>query len=239
MNYKEKVNNLLIDADIKLIEKYKAVALLVNSSVVAQERYINSEHITALSLIGGIPNHYRFNIEMDHQLGRERLINEYQTSIPKNIAEFYLITIVSSFDILLQEIYKILLEERELYDREIVEEKVSSAWYYKNLPDYFQRELKLKKPSKSKFKFQDYFNTYNILRQMRHSLVHTDGKLSDKQYYNIDKIEKKIPEEASVLNSHLIDGREIIFDMETIAWLRFWSHSFISTLIVSFEETLS
>jgi hypothetical protein len=232
----DKLEEKFIDYFVKVIEDYKDTALLINASCIAQERYIINEQIGALSIISGIPEEYRFSVDIDVPIGRHQLIDFYQTRIPKRIAENYLVTTISTIDALLEDIYEILLSlHSHLSDQEI-KKKMENPW--QSLPTYFRQEIQLKKPEGSRFEPIVYLDNYDIVRQLRHALVHNKGVLSDRHYNKIKKIEEKIPEENSVLNSYLIDeNRTIRLDTLSICMIRFWVLSFISYMQGSFTRT--
>jgi hypothetical protein len=236
-NTVNKVTEIFQRYHLRVIEDYTRTALQINACVIAQKRYIETMEVVALSTIGGIPLEYRLSLDIDRQLGREHLIDLYGTSIPRKITESYLITTIATLDAIFEDVFEVLLIERSGLNENEVNNKIQSLFRF--IFDYLRQDLRLRKPAKSQFEVDAYIDTYQIWRYLRHSIVHNSGYLSDKNLRQIREIEQQIPIESRILNSSMINGREIVLDIFTIYSLRHWCLSFVSYMTFAFEETLN
>lgn len=233
---KSELESIIFSYEINVIEGYTDTALMINASSVSQRRYNENKDIQELSTIAGIPNLYRFPTDIDRRIGREQLVVKYGDDIPRKIAENYIVTTVSTIDAFVEDLYECLLLKYSMVDSDRVSKLLQSPWANDRIVNYFIDDLGLGSSHKE-HQLSDFFDIYRIWRTIRHALMHTKGALTDKHVGIITEIESKHPQQPSILTSPIIDGRKVILGVDAICMMRFWALSFISHMLLSFQDT--
>lgn len=203
-----------------------------------KKRYDRAPIGTRLSTTGRIPPEFLHNIEINKDLNKFKLVELYDKDIILGIARDYIITTISILDGLFEDIYEIILEH-EGYPQEDVFRKLvfgDGALPFvlvTKIPDLRGRK------NQNGFELQDYFYTYEVLRQIRHAIIHNKGVLSNRHKSRISKAEESIPREAWISNSSLIKmGDKIQPNIEAIILIRKWTADLLATIFADLDEVL-
>ncbi len=86
------------------------------------------------------------------------------------------------------------------------------------------------------FKLEDFLNTYEHLRQIRHATVHTKGQLRKRHLSKMQTLEEKMNEKQRESVQQFYDGDKVVLSPLTTFVLRHWCLTFISFLTVAIRE---
>jgi hypothetical protein len=213
----------------KIVNNYSEYALLLNACDVASNRYedkIGKKETTHLSTTQNILPALRLDNEIEVVYSNENLVEVYRGSVLQKVLENYIIASVSVVDAILEDLYEIFLrnEENGLSDDEI-EKRVNSSWRNDNLLNYFTNPqgLNLKSPKHLKMSYRETFIRYYEFRILRHAIVHTLGKITDKDYTRLQAYEQETPTERkgmALINTPLINGKKVILTVNYILGIR-------------------
>lgn len=231
--------NRLTNASIEILRLYNDIALLLNACDIAKKRYQNLNENIHINTTQNIPNEYRLNLEIDVTFNKNQLISSYSEKLIETLCLDYLIRIVSILDACFEDIYESLLP---LLDTSLSSENASrlvrKAWSNDNLRKFFIEELNLKKPHNKISTPSMVFDRYEEIRQIRHSIIHNKGILSEKHKNKLKELSEKLPLElkkGSLTNADFIKtGRVEIFIGELYS-LRKWSYETIYYFIEVFK----
>lgn len=217
---KEKIQKELLNTSLNLLKDYTNTALLINSISVARERYTNADEKIILSTTSNIPKNHRLELDLDIQFNKTELIEKYSKETIEIVIKSYVVNSVSLVDFALEAIYGYMLEEQELElsDTEVLK-KIRSSWSNDNLINYFISTTGIQDDNDGKCRLLQAFQNYKEYRIIRHSLVHSNGKLEDKHIDQIDIMYNNSDEsrkQKSIKNSPMYNDREIILDMNTL-----------------------
>jgi hypothetical protein len=218
----------------KILTNYTENALLINACFVSAKRYEKLETTYALSTTGNIPPALRLDQEIDFQFTNEELVKEYKSNLIQTISRNYVVMSVSVVDAILEDLYELFLSafEKDISDQDL-SKKVRSAWANDNLINYFVSKGKsgLKRPDDMNTPFEESFMRYKELRIIRHSLVHSNGIVSEKSIETLKEFKERTPPErkvSSIIDSSLIkEGNEIILTISEILLIRQCLHRFL------------
>lgn len=142
-------------------------------------------------------------------------------------------------DGLLEDIYEIILTAEGLGELEVIKKVTFGDGalpfvFFNKIPG-----LEGRKNAKG-YELKDCFYTYEVLRQIRHSLIHNKGVLGPRYLKKIKSAEEHIPEDQRITKSGIVKyGNQINTDIYSMLQLRLWTETFLSFLLIDFEETLS
>jgi len=162
------------------------------------------------------------------------LVEKYGDDVLTVIFKNYIVVSISIVDAVLEEVYELMLKtfETDISDLEL-EKKVRSAWANDNLISYFINEEKgnLKKPEGMQSEILEAFMRYKELRIIRHSLVHSNGFISEKNMALLNQFNEQTPDERkrmALINSPMIniDG-EVLLSINIILSIRQYLDRFL------------
>lgn len=172
----------------KIVNNYSENALLINSCFVAADRYQSITGTTGLSTTVNIPQELRLDNEIDVQYTNEDLVKKYGLDVQNIVFQNYIIASVSLVDATLEDLYEHFLKvyTPAISDTEL-EKQIRNAWTNDNLLSFLTDTTKtnLHRPNDKQTEFSEAFMRYSELRIVRHTLLHTNGKLSDKNYQKL------------------------------------------------------
>ncbi|MVM33597.1 hypothetical protein GO755_26400 [Spirosoma sp. HMF4905] len=173
----------------KTIENYTENALLTNSCFIAADRYASLTTTNGLSTTLNIPIELRLDNEVDVQFTNEELVSKYTSDVLNIIYRNYLIASISLVDATLEDLYEYFIQmiDPNISDLDL-EKHIRNSWTNDNLLNFFidPGKVNLKKPESMNMGFVEAFIRYYELRIVRHTLLHSSGKLSDK---NLSKLQ--------------------------------------------------
>ena len=241
---KRKAIEIIATGTIKIVSNYSDNALLINACFVSSDRYKNLKETTGLSTINGIPNFLRLDHEVDVQYTNEQLAEKYEGGALSVIFNNYVVMSVSIVDGVLEDIYELFIQhfETDLSQVEL-DKKVRLAWTNDNLINYLLSEDKvnLKKPKDMKTEIEELFMRYKELRIIRHSIVHSDGIISHKNFGILNDYLNKTPDSRknyALLNSSIV-GKEknVILSINIILSIRQYLDRFLAYFYKSINNT--
>lgn len=228
---------------MKILNNYTESALLINACCLAKDRYLTMTETTVLSTTSNIPSALRLDNEVDVQYNSNELVKKYSIDIQNRIAQNYTIISISLVDAILEDLYQYFLK---LYNPQIseidLEKKIRNSWTDDNLMTFFNEPQKtnLQKPKDKDSDFTEAFMRYSELRIVRHTLLHTNGKLTEKNYKKLQDYLANTPElrrQFAIVNSRIItQNRKIALSMMDILSIRQYLDRFLMYLIQSLNE---
>lgn len=220
----------------KIVNNYSEYAILINACDVAANRYadkIGKNETTHLSTTEKIPQMLRLDGEIDVIYSNEDLVDVYRGKVLQKVFENYIIASVSVVDGILEDLYEIFLrhEETGLSEDEI-ERRVNSSWRNDTLLNYLinPQGLNLQKPNHLNMNYRETFIRYYEFRLLRHAIVHTEGKITDKDYARLQNYEQETPAERkqmSLINTPMLDGRNVVLTLNHILSIRQYLDRFL------------
>ncbi|WP_117170483.1 hypothetical protein [Paraliobacillus sediminis] len=240
MSLIEDIEGLIIDAEFKNLKNFNKYSLLVKANDISKEHYKTKTDDFIIDPAGNIPEQFRLPVEIvSSDLRRDRIVNMFEGELKNVVVEDYFIRTISILDILLEEIYSAILRDQGKEERKISEEVGFSP---KKLPHVLLAEIpKFKTFTNSKgFGVVDYFYIYEIYRQYRHAIIHSNGTLNERHL-------KKIKNTCTTLTSHtgqefkyedlmFIKDNKIELTLEGMAILRHWVITFSSSMLTSLSK---
>ncbi|MDO6642107.1 hypothetical protein Q4557_19325 [Shewanella sp. 5_MG-2023] len=231
---KDQAEKILKLGIAKIVQNYTKNALLINACYVSSSRYETLTDTNGLSTTQNIPITLRLDQEIDYQYTNEELVEEYKTDVLDVILKNYVVMSISIVDGILEDLYELFLSniEEGISDSEL-SKRVRSAWANDNILNYFVAEDKagLKKPDDMNTPFIESFTRYKELRLIRHSLVHTDGVISQKNMDSLNEYKEQTPDERkgfSLIDSPMIqDGNKVSLSINIILSIRQYLHRFL------------
>jgi hypothetical protein len=227
----------------KIVNNYSENALLINACCVAADRYQSIRGTTGLSTTMNIPEELRLDNEIDVQYTNEDLVRKYSSDVQNIVFQNYIIAAVSLVDAMLEDLYEYFIK---VYTPAIIEteleKQIRNAWTNDNLLTFLTDPARtnLKKPNNKKTEFSEAFVRYSELRIIRHSLLHTNGKLSDRNYQKFQDNLANTPNERkhfAMANSPLFNAdRQITLSLNHILSIRQYLDRFLMYLIQSVNE---
>lgn len=230
---------------VKIVNNYSENALLINSCFVAAVRYGTITGTTGLSTTLNIPDELRLDNEIDFQYTNEDLVKKYSLDVQNIVFQNYIIASVSLVDAILEDLYEhfIRVYTPEIRDSEL-EKKIRNAWTNDNLLNFLTDTTRtnLQRPKDKQSEFTEAFMRYSELRILRHSLLHTNGKLSDKNHQKLQDNLENTPNDRkhfALVNLPLFnENREILLSINHILAIRQYLDRFLKYVYVSINERL-
>ena len=227
----------------KIVNNYSENALLINSCFVAADRYRTITGTTGLSTTVNIPIELRLDNEIDVQYTNEDLVRKYGLDVQNIVFQNYIIASVSLVDATLEDLYEhfIKIYSPAITDTEL-EKQIRNAWTNDNLLTFLTDPARtnLQRPNDKQTEFLEAFMRYSELRIVRHTLLHTNGKLSDKNYQKLQDNLANTPNERrhfAIANSPLFNAnREITLSINHILSIRQYLDRFLMYLFQSINE---
>lgn len=227
----------------KIVGNYSEYALLIHACDLSVNRYENKADSTHLSTTQNIPEALRLDNEIEVIYSNETLVSAYRNNVLNKVLENYIIASVSVVDGILEDLYEIILklEHTDLSDSD-VEKKIGSMWRNDNLLNFLINEdgLNLQPPSGLEMSYRETFIRYYELRILRHAIVHTSGKLSNKDYLRLQGFENETIEERkpmAVINTPLInDERNVHLTINNVLAIRKYLDRLLMYFLRSFQQ---
>lgn len=231
---KGKAKEILKYGIAKIVKNYTKTALLINACYVSAGRYKSLTETYGLSTTQNIPAQLRLDQEIDYQYTNEELVNEYKTNVLDVILKNYVVMSISIVDAILEDLYELFLStiEADISESEL-NKKVRSAWSNDNILNYFVAEDKanLIKPNDMNTPFRESFMRYKELRIIRHSLVHSDGVISQKNLDSLNEYKYLTPDDRkcfALIDSPMIqDGNKVSLSVNIVLSIRQYLHRFL------------
>jgi hypothetical protein len=227
----------------KIVNNYSENALLINSCFVTADRYRTITGTTGLSTTVNIPVELRLDNEIDMQYSNEDLVRKYSLDVQNIVFQNYIIASVSLVDATLEDLYEHFIK---VYTPAItepeLERQIRNAWTNDNLLTFLTNpaSTNLQRPNDKQTEFTEAFMRYSELRILRHSLLHTSGKLSDKNYLKLQDNLANTPNERkhfAMASSPLFNAnREIVLSINHILSIRQYLDRFLMYLYHSINE---
>jgi hypothetical protein len=220
-----------------LVMDYTSTALLLNSAELAAKNYRTVSPDFRLSTTARIPPTFRGNMDVDVTFTGEQLVNKYTTTIVEKIASDYLVRTVSLVDGFLEDLYECFLGSLhpDLDDKKIAN-LVRSAWANDSLRTFFLQELGIVAPPGKKSTPDLVFDRYEEWREVRHSIVHNGGNLSDKHIRKLTELQERVPspDHQGLLSSPLIKDGRVVASYGLVLVLREWAYACVAYFRDSF-----
>jgi len=227
----------------KIVNNYSENALLINSCFVAVDRYRTITGTTGLSTTLNIPIELRLDNEIDVQYTNQDLVKKYGLDVQNTVFQNYIIVAVSIVDGILEDLYEHFIK---IYNPAITDTKlgvhIRAAWHEDNLLTFLTDPAgtNLQRPKDKQMEFQEAFMRYLELRIVRHTLIHTKGILSDKNYQKLQDYLSSTPDERkcfALVNSPLFNAdREITLSINHFLLIRQYLDRFLMYLYLSISE---
>lgn len=240
---KQKAKQIIGFGIAKIVGNYSDNALLINACYVASDRYKTLTGTNGLSTTQGIPDDLRLDQEIDVQYKNEELVERYTDEVLQVILRNYVVVSVSIVDAALEELYELFLKHYEdnISDND-AEKKVRSAWSNDNLISYFEDPDKANLSSPAEFEqgFVESFMRYKELRIVRHTLVHSNGALSERNRQQLLKYQEETPEArkgAALIDSPIIgENGDILLTINIILSIRQYLDRFLTYVYKSLSD---
>ena len=227
----------------KIIRNYTDYALLINACHKASDYYRDLQRDMILSTIVNIPLPLRLDDEFDVRYRKEELVDKYVTDQLTVIFQNYIITIISTVDAILEDLYEHFLKSFNPLITDLdLEKQIRHAWTNDNLLRYLTdpHNLNLQQPRHLQMEYAEAFMRYSELRIIRHTLLHTNGKLSDKNYQKLQANLAATPEARkhfALANAPFIDAnRDIKLNVSHILSTREYLDRFLMYIFRSIEQ---
>lgn len=227
----------------KIVHNYTENALLINSCFIASDRYRTLTKTNGLSTTASIPPDLRLDHEVDVQYTNTQLVKAYSINVQNIVFHNYIIASVSIVDATLEDLYEHLIKVYNPSITEVeLEKQIRNAWTNDSLLKFITDADKvgLRKPSDKETSFNEAFLRYQELRIIRHTLLHTNGKLSDK---NLKKLEDSLlntpadRKHFALINSPLLNkDRNVTLSINTILSIRQYLDRFLMFIFQSIKE---
>lgn len=227
----------------KIVNNYSENALLINACLVTADRYRTITGTTGLSTTVNIPIELRLDHEIDVQYTNDDLVRKYSLDVQNIVFQNYIIASVSLVDAILEDLYEHFIK---VYNPAItepeLEKQIRNAWTNDNLLSFLTNSVNtnLQRPNNKQIEFKEAFMRYSELRILRHSLLHTNGKLSDKNHRKLQDNLANTPRDRkhfALANSPLFNtNREIVLSINHILSIRQYLDRFLMYLYQSIIE---
>ncbi|MEA5461966.1 hypothetical protein VB796_23045 [Arcicella sp. LKC2W] len=229
----------------KIVNNYSENALLINSCFVSAERYRTLTTTDGLSTTLNIPIELRLDNEIDVQYTNEDLVRKYNLDVQNIVFQNYLIASISLVDATLEDLYEYFIKvyNPAITDTEL-EKQIRNAWTNDSLLKFLidVNKANLKRPINKQTEFSEAFMRYLELRIVRHTLLHSNGKLSDKNYQKLHDNLANTPDERrhfALINSPLFDAeRQINLTINRILSIRQYLDRFLMYIFNSINERI-
>ena len=227
----------------KIIRNYSENALLINACHVAADRYGTLETTNGLSTTANIPPQLRLDNEIDFQYSNEDLTRVYMTTVQEVVFRNYIIVSVSIVDAVLEDLYRHFLTvfNSTLSDTEL-DKKIRNAWTNDNLLNFLTDgdNLNLQKPNDLNTEFPEAFMRYSELRIIRHTLLHSDGKLSERNLQKLIENRDNTPDEHkhfALIDSPIFSAdHEVQLTINHVLSIRQYLDRFLMYIFKSIQE---
>jgi hypothetical protein len=227
----------------EIVSNYTDNALLINSCFVAADRYRTIKGTDGLSTTKNIPTELRLDNEIDVQFTNEDLVKKYGLDIQNVVFKNYIIASVSLVDATLEDLYEHFIRVHNTSIAELdLEKQIRNAWTNDNMLTFLTDPAKtnLKKPSDKQMDFKEAFMRYSELRIVRHTLLHTNGKLSDKNFQKLQDNLSNTPVERkkfALANAPLFSAdRKITLTVNHVLSIRQYLDRFLMYLFNATNE---
>lgn len=240
---KQDAIRILNQGHFKLVGNYTENALLLNACFIAAGRYQNITGTTGLSTTVNIPIELRLDNEIDVQYSNVELVKKYSADVQGIVLKNFIIVSVSHVDATLEDLYEHFLKIYEpLLTEPELDKRIRNAWTNDSLVNFLSEATgaNLKRPVNLQTEFPEAFMRYSELRIIRHTLLHTEGKLSVKNYQKLQSNLANTPvlrQNFAILNGPIVNlNREIVLTINTILSIRQYLDRFIGYLSQSIDE---
>lgn len=239
---KIKAIEIIDEGMLKTIENYTNNALLINSCFNSVEKYCTLDGDRILSTTDGIPPELKLDAEIDCVFKFSNLTKKYKDELQSVVFENYVITSISVTDAIFEKLFEYFFRYFNASSSdEFIADKVRNAWTNNSLIDFLTNPstCDLKKPSRLKIEFSEAFFRYLELRIIRHSLVHSNGQVSEKNMIKLEKLKEETPlvrQNFCIVNSGIIDSYKIVLNTSSILMIRKYLYTYLSYIRQSLKE---
>jgi hypothetical protein len=225
----------------KIVNNYSETALLINACFVSIDRYTN-HRIQHLSTTQNIPEPLRLDNEIEVVYSNEDLIRKYRTDVQKIVFENYIISSVSLVDAILEDLYEYLLKSQNpnITDADL-DKAIRNAWTKDNLLNFLTdaNGIGLTKPNDKQTEFREAFMRYSELRILRHTILHSNGLLTDKNFQKLQDNFAATPvdrQHFALINAPLFQNKKIVLTVNDILSVRQYLDRFLMYIHQSIRE---
>lgn len=198
-------SGILSYAHMQIHHLYNRYDLILNSLALSRDHYASLPEVEYSTTVG-IPEGLRLSLEFDTRFNRQEMLQHYGGTLPEAVGSTFLVDLVSRFDAWMEDVYDAFLQRDEPeMAQEARAKRVRSAW---SEPDgqsvirtLFLVKLAIGTPSGKKSTPAMVFDRYEELRQLRHSVVHADGKLTAGHISKLGRLNANLPPDASKGNA--------------------------------------
>lgn len=231
------VNQIMFNGFEEIMDNYNQTALLLNSCEKAATYYHSKTSRIAVDTTENIPAEFKLESDIGAVFPKIQLLEQYESKLALKLAKDYLITTIATLDGLMEDLYELVLTHQEP-DKTEEQIKKMVRWGEDGIPgDLINRLPLLETHANPKgFKLQDFLNTYEHLRQVRHATVHTKGQLKKRHLAKMQTLEGKMIEKQRESVQQFYARDKVILSPLTTFVLRHWCLTFISFLTVVISE---
>ncbi|WP_281202204.1 hypothetical protein [Cytobacillus kochii] len=237
MGLHDEAKNILYNGFEEIMDNYNQTALLLNSCEKAVTYYHSKTSRVAVDTTANIPSEFKLESDIGTVFAKKQLIEQYERRLALKLAKDYLVTTIATLDGLMEELYELVLTHQEP-DKTEEQIKRMIRWGETGVPgDLINRLPLLETHSNPKgFMLEDFFNTYEHLRQIRHATVHTKGQLRKRHLSKMQSLEEKMNEKQRESVQQFYAEDKVVLSSLTTFVLRHWCLTFISFLTVAIRE---
>ncbi|WP_404356854.1 hypothetical protein LG291_24835 [Cytobacillus firmus] len=238
-NLSLKIKEMLDKYFSEIMENYNQTALLLNSCKKAATYYHSKSSKTAIDTTSDLPSDFKLNTDISTIFIKKELINQYENKLSVKLAKDYLITTVATLDGLMEDLYEVILIEQEP-DKSEDEIKGMISWRDPGLLFDLQNRLPtLKTHTNPKgYKLEDFLHTYEHLRQIRHALIHSKGRLNKRHIKKMLSLEDKMNEKQRESVQQLYKDKQVVLSPQITFLLRHWCLTYFGFLTVALKESI-
>ncbi|NLP52037.1 hypothetical protein [Bacillus sp. RO1] len=237
MGLQEEAAIILSNGFEEIMDNYNQTALLLNSCDKAASYYHSKTSRITIDTTANIPTDLKLQTDIGTIFAKKQLIEQYEHKLGLKLAKDYLVATIATLDGLMEDLYELSIAHQE---PEKTEEQIKRMirWGDKGIPvDLIVRLPFLKEHKNPKgFKFEDFLNTYEHLRQIRHATVHTKGQLRKRHLSKIHSLEEKMEAKQRDSVQQFYREDKVVLSPLTTFVLRHWCLTFISFITIAIEE---
>jgi len=237
MGLHNEAERILFNGFEEIMDNYNQTALLLNSCEKAATYYHSKTSKVAVDTTANIPVEFKLESDIGTVFAKKKLIEQYERKLALKLAKDYLVTTIATLDGLMEDLYELVIIDQEP-DKTEEQIKRMIRWGENGIPrDLINRLPLLEIHINPKgFKFEDFLNTYEHLRQIRHATVHTKGQLRKRHLSKMQTLEEKMNEKQRQSVRQFYDEDKVVLSSLTTFVLRHWCLTLISFITVAISE---
>ncbi len=239
MGLQDGAKDILYNCFEEIMDNYNQTALLLNSCERAAVYYHSRTSRVTINTIGNIPAEFRLDTDISRNFSKKELIEQYEKKLALKLAKDYLVTTAATLDGLMEDLYELVLTHQES-DKSEEQIKRMIRWGDPGIPGDLITRLPVLETHTNRlgYKLEDFLNTYEHLRQIRHATVHTKGLLRSRHLSKMETLEAKMNDkQRESVKQFYVDDIVVLSPLTTLV-LRHWCLTFISFLTVAITEAI-